>query len=168
MGKDPSACNGDTFYLWDEPDTQGRSYSWAGREWLEYSRRFSGQLQEFRARGGKITSPLIKAGGSGVIAGNLQQFFNACGAPCSDPSNQAYIDVIAINACGDFNGPAGCGGGATFIHDEAIQISNSFHNLPVYITNWSKIGTSNPQDQVEAIEAVQEFFGANTVIERVY
>merc|ERR1712224_535236 len=109
MGKDPSACNGDTFYLWDEPDTQGRSYSWAGREWLEYSRRFSQQLQEFRARGGKITSPLIKAGGSGVIAGNLQQFFNACGAPCSDPSNQAYIDVIAINAfCGVFNGSAGC------------------------------------------------------------
>ena len=168
--KDPSACNRDTLYLWDEPDTQGRSYSWAGRTWLEYSRRFPQQLQEFRERGGKITSPLLKAGGPGVLSGNLLQFFNACGAPCSDPSDQAYIDIIAINAfCGDFNGPAGCRGGASFIYNEAVRSSNDFSNLPVYITNWSRLQTSNPQDQVEAIDAIEEFFpDSNSVVERVY
>merc|ERR1712085_98671 len=34
--KDPSLCLTDTFYLWDEPDTQGHDYSWAGSTWLDY------------------------------------------------------------------------------------------------------------------------------------
>lgn len=173
--KDPSLCNnGDTFYLWDEPDTQGRSYFWAGKIWLEYSRMFPSQLQELRGRGTRITSPLLKAGGSGVIQGNLEEFFDACGSPCRDPSDQAYIDVIAVNAfCGDFNGPSGCRGGASFIFNEASVASNAFGNLPVYITNWSRLQTSNPQDQVEAINAIEEFFPTSTaivnpVVERVY
>jgi hypothetical protein len=173
--KDPSACSGDTFYLWDEPDTQGKSYTWAGSTWLEYSRRFPQELQDLRARGTKITSPMLKAGGPGVLEENIQAFYKACGTPCSDPSDQAYIDVVAINGfCGDFNGPAGCRGGASFIYNEALQASYAVGNLPVYITNWSRLQTSNPQDQVEAIDAIEEFFpasvssSANPVVERVY
>jgi len=169
--KDPSACFGDTFYLWDEPDTQNRSYNWAGRTWLEYSRRFPQQLQDFRARGTKVTSPMLKAGGPGVLIGNLLDFFNACGSPCTDPSDPAYIDVIAINAfCGDYNGPSGCRGGAAFIYNEAVAVSSAFNNIPVYITNWSRLQTSNPQDQVDAIDAIEEFFpvSTNLVVERVY
>ena len=170
--KDPSACLGDTFYLWDEPDTQNRSYDWAGRTWLEYSLRFPQQLRDLRARGTKVTSPMLKAGGPGVLTANLREFYNACGSPCSDPLNPAYIDVIAVNAfCGDFNGPSGCRGGAAFIYDEAIAASRSFDDIPVYVTNWSRLQTSNPEDQVDAIDAIEEFFPASAnpvVVERVY
>jgi hypothetical protein len=45
-------------------------------------------------------------------------------------------------------------------------------NLPVYNTNWSRVQTSNPQDQAEAIDTIAEFFPAsapsNLVVERVY
>jgi len=171
--KNPSTCFGDTFYLWDEPDTQGKSYTWAGQTWLEYSRRFPDELRELKARGTKITSPLLKAGGPGILAGNMRDFFTSCGPPCADKSDPAYIDVIAINAfCGDFNGPAGCHGGAGFIYNEAVATSGEFRNLPVYVTNWSQLQTSNPQDQVDAINAIEKFFPntgpSNAVIKRVY
>jgi len=169
--KDPSKCFGDTFYLWDEPDTQGRDYGWAGSTWLEYSQRFPEELNEMRARGTKVTSPMLKAGGPGFLENNMLAFFNACGSACRDPSNPAYVDVIAVNAfCGDFNGPAGCRGGAAFIYNEAIASSRAFGDLPVYITNWSRLQTANPQDQVGAIDAIDEFFPttSNPVVERVY
>ena len=171
--KNPSTCFGDTFYLWDEPDTQGKSYTWAGQTWLEYSQRFPNELKDLKARGTKITSPLLKAGGPGVLTGNLRDFFTSCGPPCADKSDPAYVDIIAINAfCGDFNGPSGCRGGAGFIYNEALAASGAFGNLPVYVTNWSRLQTSNPQDQVDAINAIEEFFPntgpSNPVIERVY
>jgi len=176
--KDPSLCLEDTLYLWDEPDTQQRSYSWAGRTWLEYSQRFATELRAMKARGTKVTSPMLKAGGPGVLRQNLQEFFDACGPACFDLEDPAYIDIIAINAfCGDFNGPAGCRGGAAFIYNEALATSNVFGNLPVYITNWSRLQTSNPEDQLEAIEAIDAFFPStnnnnngtdNRIVQRVY
>ena len=133
--KDPSQCSKDTFYLWDEPDTQGRDYTWAGRAWLEYSKRFSQELRAMRSRGTKVTGPLLKAGGSGEIERNMRTFLNACGRACSDPADPAYIDVIAINGfCGPWNGSAGCRGGASFINNEAVSTSNAFNNRPVYMT----------------------------------
>jgi hypothetical protein len=121
--------------LWDEPDTQGHDYSWAGKTWLEYSERFSQQLNIMRSRGTKVTGPLVKAGNSGDITQRMGQFFDACGWACSDRANPAYIDVIAINGfCGPWNGDDGCHGGASFIYNEAASVSNAFHNLPVYIT----------------------------------
>lgn len=137
--KDPSLCVGDTFDLWDEPDTQGRDYFWAGREWLAYSERFAQELEAMRSRGTKVTGPLLKAGDSGVLKQNMRIFFDACGAACFDESDPAYIDVIAVNGfCGPWNGAAGCRAGASFIYNEAEQASNAFYNLPVYITNWSR------------------------------
>lgn len=167
--KDPSQCLGDTFYLWDEPDTQGRDYNWAGRTWLEYSQRFAQELEQLRSQGTKVTGPLLKAGTSGVIEQNMQTFFDACGAACLDPTDPAYIDVIAINGfCGPWNGDAGCRGGAKFIYDEAASASRAFGNLPVYITNWSRLQTSLPLDQIDAIESIDEFFPSSGVVGRVY
>jgi hypothetical protein len=132
-----------------------------------------------KARGTKVTSPMLQAGGPGVLRQNLQEFFDACGPACFDLEDPAYIDIIAINAfCGDFNGPAGCRGGAAFIYNEALATSNVFVNLPVYITNWSRLQTSNPEDQLEAIEAIDAFFPStnnnnnngtdNRIVQRVY
>lgn len=167
--KNPSLCLGDTFYLWDEPDTQGRDYAWAGLTWLAYSDRFAQELTEMRGRGTKITSPLLKAGNSGVLWTNMQVFLSSCGPACSDPTDPAYIDVIAVNAfCGPWNGDAGCRGGARFIHDESVSVSNASANRPVYITNWSRLQTSSPAEQVDAINSVDEFFSGSGVIERVY
>jgi len=167
--KDPSLCLSDTFYLWDEPDTQGRDYSWAGSTWLDYSKRFAQELEQLRSRGAKVTGPLLKAGSSGAIQQNMQTFFDACGTACFDPADPAYIDIIAINGfCGPWNGPAGCRGGAKFIYDEAVSVSGAFNDLPVYMTNWSRLQTSDSLEQVDAIDSIDEFFPASGVVERVY
>lgn len=170
--KDPSLCTGDTFYLWDEPDTQEYSYAWAGRTWFEYSRRFPDQLRVLRERGTKITSPMLRAGDSGVLRANLEAFLDGCGIACTTPNDPAYMDVIAVNAfCGDFN-LNGCRGGAAFIYNESVGMSNAHGNLPVYITNWSRLQTSNPNDQLEAIDAIDAFFPSTSrsspIVERVY
>jgi hypothetical protein len=86
-----------------------------------------------RARGVKFTSPLFTAGDSGVIAKNVQSFFNACGSACSDVSSPAYIDVIAVNAfAGPWNQPGadGCRDGAAFITNEVevASLSPSCHD----------------------------------------
>lgn len=167
--KDPSACLDDTFYLWDEPDTQGRDYSWAGTTWLEYSKRFSQEIEQMKSRGTKVTGPLLKAGTAGVIEQNMRTFFNACGPACSDPTDPAYIDVVAINGfCGPWNKDAGCRGGAKFIYNEAVSVSVASNNIPVYITNWSRLETADPFDQVDAINSIDEFFPSSSVVHRVY
>lgn len=170
--KNPSMCNGDTFYLWDEPDTQGRDYSWAGREWLAYSQRFADEIRVMKSRGTKVTGPLLKAGESGVLESNMRVFMDACGAACSDESDPAYIDIIAINAfCGPWNDQyGGCRSGASFINQEATAVSNAFSNIPIYITNWARLQTTSPSDQINAIDAVDEFFpsSGDGVVERVY
>jgi len=170
--KDPSSCSGDTFYLWDEPDTQGRDYIWAGQEWLNYSRRFAQELDQMRARGMKVTGPLLKAGTSGVIEENMSEFFSACGPPCLDETDSAYIDIIAINGfCGPWNDASGgCRSGASFLYKEAKAVSDASGGIPVYLTNWSRLQTSTPADQVDAIDSIDEFFpdGDSGVVKRVY
>lgn len=168
--KNPSLCLGNVFYLWDEPDTQGKDYSWAGVSWLDYSRRFAKELGEMRSRGTKVTGPLLKAGNSGVIEQNMKTFFNACGQACFDPADPAYIDVIGVNAfCGPWNDASGgCRSGASFIYDEAVSVSSAFNNLPVYITNWSRLQSTNSADQVDAINSIDQFFPSGGVVKRVY
>jgi len=174
LDKDPSLCLGDTFYLWDEPDTQGHDYTWAGEKWLLYSQRFAYELEHMKSRGTKVTSPLVRAGDSGVIKSNIQAFFDACGSACSDQSDPAYIDVIAINGfCGPWNfegvGSTGCRGGAEFLYGEAVSTAKAFNTLPVYFTNWSRLQTHSPDDQVNAMEAVDAFFPTpDSVVKRVY
>lgn len=170
IDKDPSLCMDDTLYLWDEPDTQGKSYGWAGRTWLAYSRRWANELREMRSRGTKVTSPLLKAGGPGVTRSHLEEFMNACGSACRDPSNPAFIDVIAINGfCGPWNGAGGCHAGARFTYHQAEDMSRAFGNIPCYITNWSKLRTHSTGGQVDAIDSIDEFFPSpSSVVQRVY
>jgi len=108
-----------------------------------------------RAKGFKFTTPLIDATGD-IVAEHLNAFYEACGAPCSDKSDAAYIDVNAVNAfCGEWN-KGDCAAGARFIVSEAAQAADQ---RPVYITNWSYIGASTTiENQVQAMQGTSGFF----------
>ena len=168
--KDPSRCSHDTFYLWDEPDTQGHDYSWAGSTWLDYSRRFAEELRELRSRGVRVTGPLVRAGDRGDILKKMHQFFNACGSACFDPADPAYVNVVAINGfCGPWNkGSDGCRDGAKWLLQEAQDNSRAFNDIPVYITNWSRLRTVDPSEQLDAINCIDAFFPPSSVVQRVY
>jgi hypothetical protein len=106
MDKDPSNCIQSTskhkiFYLWDEPDTQGRGYIWAGYEWLQYSQKFSKQIMDMRRNHQfQFTSPLIRADRPAIDIANFYKGCNPPGKnfavnPCEDPNDPAYINIIA-------------------------------------------------------------------------
>ena len=171
--KNPSACTGNTFYLWDEPDTQGKNYTWAGIEWAKYATRFANEIQTLRARGVQFTSPLLKAGSEGAIVTHLNTFYAACGSACHDPQSPAYININAINAfAGPWNSPGiqGCRDGAAFVTNEMILYNknNLAGSRPWYVTNWSRLGTYDILDQVDAINAIEYFFASGSPVQRIY
>jgi len=172
LNKNPSACQGDTFYLWDEPDTQGRDYAWAGREWVNYASRFHSEITSMRRRGVKFTSPLLRADNTEA---NLRSFFLACGAACSDRSSPAYIDVIGVNVfCGPWNmapglAPVeGCRAGARYMVGIFQNLPQVRAGLPVYVTNWSRLQVNAAADQLAAMYAIDAFYSSNSPVERVY
>lgn len=167
LGKDPSYCKDDTFFLWDEPDTQGKNYSWAAVSWLTYSSTYASQITEMRARGVKFTTPLLKADAAATY---LQEFWAACGAPCSDATSPSYIDVVGMNPfCGSWNEPAGtaegCRNGINWVVN---GVKWALGGRPLYITNWGYLGSSTTSAQVAAIEATDAFFASDFPVERVY
>ncbi|KAL3919414.1 MAG: hypothetical protein SGPRY_005643 [Prymnesium sp.] len=167
IDKDPSACNGDTFFLWDEPGTQGKSYEWAAATWLTYSARFATQLSALRNRGVRVTTPLVRADNPRA---NLQTFWTSCGAPCSDTSSPAYIDIVAANPfCGSWNQPVGtvqsCRNGANFVVNGITPV---LQGRPLFMTNWGYLGTSTADAQIAAIDATEAFFSPGSPVERVY
>jgi len=169
LSKDPSQCtHGDTFYLWDEPDTQGYSYEWAGTSWLAYASRFADELSTLRRRGVRITTPLLKGDSPATY---LSAFWQSCGPACSDPSSPAYIDVVAVNAfCGSWNLPSGttegCRGGAAFVVSSLPSTLRG--GRPVYVTNWSYLGSSTAAEQLAALDAIDALFAPLSPVERVY
>lgn len=153
-----------------QPDTQGKSYTWAGQEWLKYANRYATDIQKLRQRGVKFTSPLLRAGEPGVTASNLNQFYAACGAPCRDRNNPAYININAVNVfVGPWNvaGVQGCIDAANYMVNE-IESYYPTDNLPWYITNWSRLGTYNISDQVDAMGVIHLFFQSDSPIQRIY
>jgi len=168
VDKDPSQCPGDTFYLWDEPDTQGYGYEWAGATWYAYATRWREAIASLRMRGVRITTPLVKADDP---AGYLRTFFQSCGPACSDRNSPAYIDVLGVNAfCGSWNAPVGtadgCRGGAAYVISQLP--AELLHGRAVYITNWSYLGSRTAADQLAALDATGAFFSAESPVERVY
>jgi Glycosyl hydrolase catalytic core len=112
----------------------------------------------------KFTSPLIRSGGPGETASNLNKFYSACGAPCRDQNSPA-VNVFA----GPWNAPGipGCRDAANYIVNE-IKAYFPTDNLPWYITNWSRLGTYNISDQVDAMKVIDYFFQSGSPVQRVY
>lgn len=168
LDKDPSHCTqGDTFFLWDEPDTQGRSYAWAATAWLGYAQAHAAQIAALRARGVRVTTPLLKADQPGDY---LEEFWAVCGDACHDPSSPAYIDIVAVNPfCGAWNEPIGtaegCRGGAEFVVD---QLRDYLRGRPIHVTNWGYLGGDTTEAQLAAMDATDAFFAADSPVERVY
>ena len=169
INKSPATCGKDTFFLWDEPDTQGTDYVWAAIMWKRYADKFETELKSLREKGVKITTPLLRANPS--LHENARTFFNACGASCSDVTSKYYIDIIAVNVfCmppADLNT---CIGGANWTIDQVNQIPEvADGSRKVYVTNWCVLGdVGTPEKQYNAMKAVGQFFEGESPIERVY
>lgn len=188
--KNPLNCTGNIFFLWDEPDTHGRSYAWAAEAWRSYSQAWAEELDTLRERGVRVTTPLLKAD---QVAQNLEEFWAVCGDECNNRSSPAYIDIVAANPfCGFWSqgctnetdcwtrdepsgaqAAEGCRKGARSV---VRDLFNSLRGRPVMMTNWGYLGTSTTESQVAAIEATDAFFEPLVIngrsiyspVERVY
>lgn len=197
MSKDPSLCTSrdKVFYLWDEPDTQGRAadgsrldYAWAAEQWMQYADRWSSQIATMRSEGWTFTSPLFSFA---AFSDNVQEFFDKCharnpAADCSPNSGSPYaIDIIAANMfCGTWNSASGsqpttdqCRAGIRWQFEDSQgqfrlmrQNTPATIDMPIYITNWARTngcGTLTPQQQLVGMDAADEFF-RRPEVHRVY
>ena len=169
MSKDPSKCTGDTFYLWDEPDTQGQDYEWAATQWKAYVDKWSDQVATFRKNGGHFTTPLLRAPD---LAKNAKTFLDTCGTGCTDPSSKYYIGIIAVNVFATGTSEDDCKGGAQWTVNAVKEIPQT-KTMPVYVTNWAVGAGKNPSkdDQINAMKAIKYFFkpeAPDSPIQRVY
>jgi len=187
MDKNPADCKGDTLYLWDEPYTDREimnppqhdghgAWKQAGKDWAEYSQRWSNELTQARANGLKVTSPMGKYA---ELMDNIDAFFEGCEigrGGCSDEGSPGYIDVIGINVyCGSWN--TGCSDAVAGGYCCDIAASWSCNDIkdkefgrPVYITNWSALGAEAlPDVQLRAIKSTPKLFECGShVVDRVY
>jgi hypothetical protein len=123
-----------------------------------------------RKRGVRFTSPLLRAGSPGVTASNLNAFYAACGSQCRNQSSPSYINVNAVNVfVGPWNaaGIQGCRDGANYMVNE-MKAYFPTDNLSWYVTNWSRLGTFNVSDQVDAMNVIHLFFQSGSPVERIY
>jgi len=182
MDKDPSACMGDTFYLWDEPwtdkdemnpiqSTEQGCWSQAGRDWAAYVEKWSSQLKTARERGMKVTTPQGKWGPMDRYLGDFFQACNDAGGGCDDPTSEGYMDIVGINTfCGDWNrgcSPEGycCEEAANWVCGEIV---GKAFDRPVYITNWAALGLRACRDiQYRAMQSATILLDC-PAIDRVY
>jgi len=162
LDKNPLECNAEHFFLWDEPDTQGRSYGWAGAVWKNYCSRWSSQIAEFKARGGKVVGPAVK---NDKYVANMHEFFGACGSACTQ-EGPCKIDEAAANVfVGSWNNGNLRGGIQWSIGQFDLFNTQTGLNLPVSITNWSYLGSKTADAQLDAMEVTEEFFKASNPVE---
>jgi Glycosyl hydrolase catalytic core len=137
---------------------------------LNYANRFAADIKILRQRGVQFTSPLLRSGPPGVTAANLNEFYTACGSQCRNRTSPAYINVNAVNVfIGPWNAPGiqGCRDGANYMTNE-VKAYYPTDNRPWYITNWSRLGTYNTSDQVDAMKVIGLFFEIGSPIQRIY
>jgi len=164
----------DTFFLWDEPDTYGRSYTWAGSTWAEYASRYANSIQFMRQNGIRFSSPLFSSGLPGILKQHVDEFYRACGRGCSDPNSASYIDIISVNAAcrpsdttDPLNPRIGCRTAAQYFVDEMNGL-DQIGRVSFYITNWSRFNVNNAFDQLAALDVTDQFFRTGSFINRVY
>ena len=179
--KNPSTCEietvpgggfrsyGDTFFLWDEPDLNGKDYAWAGNAWVAYSaRRFQEEIAVLREEGLRVTTPLFNFANPSDFRSNVGNFFDGCRPLCNEPNNTAYVDIIAVNILCDHDEDPLCRNTAESTTSLLQSVSGEHGNRPVFVTKWGMVGTEEPENLARAMRATDAFFAEGSVVERIY
>lgn len=175
MLKNPSACTSSVFFLWDEPSTQcNRGYrscgaAWAPRQWKAYVDRWESELRVARARGMKVTSPLMISGDVEELLGRFADFFRRC-PECSQQGNKYYIDVLAWNAFA-LQQPRSRFSPSrqyAYLGTLARALKNAYPGRPVYATNFGLLYARTAMEQADAITAHNIFNPDISNIDGVY
>jgi len=165
ISKNPEECHGQYFFLWDEPQTQGRDAVWAATQWKAHVARWRSQLLTSRNRGLRVTSPAFTDHG-GPARQKFQDFFSAC-PECDDPSSAYYIDVLAMNQWlldDAFEHPQQ----EDWIKEETEAISSNNRNRPVVLMNFGWLGAETADQQAQIISNSRIFDPAWSGLEAVF
>jgi len=152
IDKNPDACDGEFLFLWDEPQTQGKSATWAAEQWKRHVDQWPSQISALRARGVKVTSPMFTDHG-GPAQAKFEQFFKRCeqlGIGCSDPNSNYYINDLLTNQWLT-GGKEGHAEQEVWIRNEMATISSKFSNRRVVLGNFAWIGAKSPDQQADVI-----------------
>lgn len=156
LSKNPADCKGDPapryFFLWDEPQTQGKDAVWAAEQWKRHVDKWSAEIAALRARGTKITSPLF-TDHQGSAVSKFEEFFRRCNQlqiGCSDPNSNYYIDVLLTNQW-LLGARSEHANQEQWIKDTMATVSAQWDNRPVILGNFAWLGAKTADSQIEVI-----------------
>lgn len=160
LGKDPSLCHQDTFFLWDEPDTMcDRGFGtcgpdWASLRWKAYVDRWPSQLHTARARGMKVTTPLMKSGSAEELRARFVDFFTYC-PECNQQGSDYYVDVLAFNAFAVQSPPSpyAVSDQVEYLKSLAGSVKEVYPGRPLYATNYGTLMAHTAAVQADALTA---------------
>jgi hypothetical protein len=175
MGKDPSLCHQDTFFLWDEPDTMcDRGFgscgqAWASHRWRAYVERWGPELRAARAAGMKITTPLMKSGSLSVTLQRFDDFFSHC-PECNQAGSDYYIDALAWNAFAVQSPPSPYPVPDQFDYLKSLAggLKEAYPNRPVYATNFGLLFANTASAQASALTAYGILDSSASNIDKVF
>lgn len=178
IDKDPSLCLQDTFFLWDEPDTQcDRGHGscgddWASRQWKAYVDKWETQLQISRARGMKVTTPLMRSGELGQLLRRFKDFFTHC-PECNQQGSKYYVDVLAFNAFAVNTQPGQAPGPPiddqlNYIKLLSRMITGTYPGRPLYATNFGLLKAHTAAAQADVLTSHGILETATSNIDKVF
>jgi hypothetical protein len=181
MNLDPSSCNGNYLWLWDEPYTQAAVHGtpcnqdanaadscsvWVANRWKEYVAKWGAELTAARSKGLKVASPQFTEHGN-VLTTRFQKFFAAC-PECNQAGNNAFIDAIQWNAWYlPANGAQA--GQEDWIMNKCTELKQAVPGKLCILGNYGYLGGKTPQDQINVIQASKLYDPAtNGDVDTVY
>jgi hypothetical protein len=175
MTKNPSACHQDVLFLWDEPDTMcDRGFGscgddWASLRWKEYVDTWESQLQAARARGMKVTTPLMKSGSAADLLRRFELFFLHC-PECSQQDSKYHVGVLAFNAFAVNSPPSPyeLPGQFDYLKSLAGYVKAAYPSHLLYATNFGTLLSQTASSQADALTAYGMLDTAGSNIDKVF
>jgi hypothetical protein len=175
MAKDPGLCLQDVFFLWDEPDTMcDRGWGscgtdWASLKWKDYVDAWGPSLAARRAKGMKITTPLMKSGSIEALLQKFNDFYGFC-PECNQPDSEYFVDVLAFNAFAIQSPPSPypVAEQYDYLKELAAGIKDDYPGRLVYATNFGTLFAHTAFDQAAALTSYSMLAPNISNIDKIY
>lgn len=166
ISKDPRDCHGRYFFLWDEPQTQGKNARWAAQQWKRHVDAWDSEMQELRSRGTMVTSPLF-TDHQGPAKTKFEEFFSECGSGCSTPGHKYYIDKLLTNQW-VLNERSRHAGQEQWIINTMADVSAQWGGRKVILGNFAWLGATSAAEQIQVLESSKIWDRTQSGLEAVF
>merc|ERR1712187_185641 len=126
-------------------------------------------LEIARARGMKVTTPLMKSGSTDDLIRRFDEFYTHC-PECNQQGSKYFVDVLAFNAFAVQNPPSPyeVSGQFAYLNGLAQAVKDAYTGRPLYATNFGTLMAHEAVVQAEALTAYGVLDTATSNIDKVF